>query len=271
MPELPEVQTFINILNKKLNGLSIEDVEIKNDKFLKNTSIIDFKRKIKGAKIETIFRIGKYIIFQLSNGLYIVSHLRMEGKYFVDQKKQNRKHDYIIYKLSNDQYLSYNDSRQFGTIHLTNDYSNLNEIKKIAIDPLNKNFNFDYFYPLVSKSTKNIKLILLDQTYVSGIGNIYASEILFASNVSPFKKGNDLSKNEIKKIVENSKLILNKAIENNGTTIHTFSFEENKTGNYTKFLNVVGRNGKNCNICKSKIIKVMQSSRGTYYCPRCQK
>lgn len=271
MPELPEVQMFINYLNKHIKGLIINDVEIIKDKFLKNESSTSFKKKIIGKEIINIERIGKYLIFCLSGNFFLVSHLRMEGKYFIDNEIRKRKHDYIIYKLSNGKYLTYNDSRQFGTVHLTNNLNDLEVINKIAIDPLSDEFNIDYLYPKIHKLNKNIKAILLDQTIVSGIGNIYASEILYEAKVSPFMSAKDLTKKQIEEIIKYSKLILLEAIKHHGTTIHTFSFGDNETGQFSNYLKVVGRNKQKCLRCKTIIVKEMQQSRGTYYCPKCQK
>lgn len=271
MPELPEVQTIINYLKDNILNQTILDIEIKNHKFIKNVSTNEFINNLKNKIILDIDRKGKYLIFKLSNNLYMIVHLRMEGKFFIDNKKVERKHDYIIFKLSNNIYLSYNDSRQFGTFHLTNEPNKLKEINKIALDPLNDNFDFHYFHSKVSKSNKNIKSILLDQTIVSGIGNIYASEILFESNISPFKTGKQLSKKEIEHIIEASKKILKLALKYNGTTIHTFSFGNNKTGDFTKYLKVVNRENKNCLICNTKIKRIKQQSRSTFYCDKCQK
>ena len=159
MPELPEVETVINYLKKQIINSKILDVEIKNYKFLKNRDLESFKNEVINKKILDIKRKGKYLIFVLSDDLFMISHLRMEGKYFVDDKIQNRKHDYLIFKLSNDKYLSYNDSRQFGTFHLTNDLNSLNEIKKVAIDPLDDQFSTDFLYKKTCKSKKNIKTL----------------------------------------------------------------------------------------------------------------
>ncbi len=271
MPELPEVQTVINYLKDNILNLKINSIEIKNSKFLKNETLESFKNKVTNKVILDIFRIGKYLVFVLSNNLFMIVHLRMEGKFFIDKIKKNRKHDYLVFDLSDGKFLSYNDSRQFGTFHLTNNLDTLKEIKKVAIDPLNNEFTTEYFWNRISSSKKNIKLILLDQTIVSGIGNIYASEILFESKINPFKKANELTKDEISKIVNNSKKILKLAIKYNGTTIHSFSFGNNQAGDFTKYLKVVFNANKKCPNCNSTILKVKQQSRSTYYCPICQK
>lgn len=271
MPELPEVQTVINYLKENIINEKIIDFQIKNEKFLKNADVIDFKKVVVGNKIKDIQRIGKYLIFVLSNKWFLVSHLRMEGKYYVDHEIKNRKHDYLMFKLTNNKYLIYNDSRQFGTFHISKDLESLKEIKKIAIDPLDDKFDTNFLFDKTSKSKKNIKTFLLDQNIVSGIGNIYASEILFGAKISPLRKANELSKKEVSLIVDQSKLILKKAIKYNGTTIHSYSFGVDKTGNFSEFLQVVYRENKNCFNCNEKIIRIKQQTRSTFYCPHCQK
>lgn len=271
MPELPEVETVINYLKEEVLGEKILNIEVRNLKFLKNASLQEFKNQLENKVIKNIFRKGKYLIFDLSNDIYMVSHLRMEGKYFVDPKLINRKHDYLIFVLSNNKILSYNDSRQFGTFHITKDLNQLKEINKIALDPLDESFNLNYLYNKSRKSKKNIKGFLLDQSIVSGIGNIYASEILFDAKINPFIEANKLSQKDIEKIIDSSQKILKEAIKFNGTTIHTFSFGQNKTGEFNNFLKVVYREKKNCFNCSSPIKRIKQQSRSTFYCPRCQK
>lgn len=270
MPELPEVQTVIDYLKKEIIGLKIKQIEIKNEKFLKNTAIGIFKQKLINKKIVDIKRKGKYLIFELDNSLFMVVHLRMEGKFFVDQKKINRKHDYLIFDLT-EKFLAYNDSRQFGTFHLTDNIEELKELKKVAIDPLDDKFDVNYLKNKLDKLRKEIKVLLLDQTIVSGIGNIYASEILFDAKISPFKKANELSMDELERIVVSSKKILKLALKYNGTTIHTFSFGENKTGEFNKLLKVMNQANKKCYICSTNIVRIKQQSRSTFYCPQCQK
>lgn len=195
----------------------------------------------------------------------------MEGKYYIDFEINNRKHDYLIFHLTNNKYLTYNDSRQFGTFHISQNLSSLKEINKIAIDPLNKKFDTDFLYEKTKKSKKNIKTFLLDQNIVSGIGNIYASEILFAAKISPFRNAYELTKKEVAAVVQHSKIILEKAIKHHGTTIHSYSFGTDTKGDYSQFLQVVYREKKNCLICHQVIKRIKQQGRSTFYCAHCQK
>ncbi|MDK2819837.1 MAG: DNA-formamidopyrimidine glycosylase [Mycoplasmataceae bacterium] len=276
MPELPEVQTVVNHLNKKIVGQKIINLEILQEKMIKNISITDFKAVLIGSIIQNIDRVGKYLIFHLDNGYVMVSHLRMEGKYlirdFEDIEPLAMKHVHIIFTLEKFN-LCYHDTRKFGTFTLyeSSDFLNSKELSKIAIDPLNDGFDYEYLFSKINKSKKPIKTLLLGQELVSGIGNIYVCEILFSARVSPFKLGSLVSEQECKLIVKESKRILKLAIEKNGTTVSSFSFDNNHAGTFQDFLNVYGKQKLPCSNCNSKIVKDYISKRGTYFCNNCQK
>ena len=274
MPELPEVQTVINYLNQTIKGQKIINIEVLAEKMLKNSSEKDFKAILSDSTILDIKRIGKYLIFHLDNGYVMVSHLRMEGKYFVKDKSESvdDKHIHLIFELS-DKNLCYHDTRKFGTftIYKTEDFMSSTELIKISMDPLSIDFDGQYLFDKVNKSKKAIKTLLLDQAIVSGIGNIYACEILFSAKVSPYRIGSEVTLEECHLIAKESTRILKLAIENKGTTVSSFSFDNNHSGTFQKYLNVYGRANKDCNECNNLIIKDYLNKRGTYYCSHCQK
>ena len=273
MPELPEVQTVINNLKKqKIIDLKITDVKIFKNKILKNSTFSEFKKFIVNEKIIDFQRIGKYIVICLTNKKYLVIHLRMEGKLFILKENEIKKRHLMIYlKLNNNLNLCYYDSRMFGTFHIFNEqeFKNNRMINKIAIDPLNEKFNYKFLKEKIKSSKKPIKSVLLDQEIVSGIGNIYANEILFCAKINPLKKANTLTDKNFKDIVLCSKKILTKAVKMNGTTIFSFKFDKNHSGGYQDYLKVHGK--KICSICKKPIEKIKINSRGTYFCKQCQK
>lgn len=273
MPELPEVQSVISYLQEEIIGAKIVDVKIVNNKFLKNVSEEDFEKTLLNSSFKSIERIGKYIIFNLSNNYSIVSHLRMEGKYFVRKVEKRFKHDYLFFFLDNSKLLVYNDTRQFGTIHLcpTSDLHELKEIKKIAIDPLNPKFDVQYLKEKIHKLKKSIKNVLLDQTIVSGIGNIYANEILFAAKINPFTPCNQISDADLLSIIKESKRILKLAIENKGTTIKSYAFNGKDNGSFQDFLKVQSREKLNCFDCEEIIVRKKDGGRSSFFCPKCQK
>ncbi|MGL6125209.1 MAG: DNA-formamidopyrimidine glycosylase [Metamycoplasmataceae bacterium] len=274
MPELPEVQTVVNYLNQTIKHKKILDVSVLAEKMLKNASVVDFKKILIGSVIEKVERLGKYLIFHLDNDFVMVSHLRMEGKYWVRKLDEltNDKHIHIIFNLE-DVNLCYHDTRKFGTftIYKKEEFINSDELVKIAIDPLNDDFNADYLFSKIHKSKKSIKTALLEQGIVSGIGNIYACEILFSANISPFKIACEITPNQCKDIVRESKRILKLAVKNNGTTVSSFTFDSNHAGSFQNYLNVYGRANKKCNNCDSLVKKDYINKRGTYYCSYCQK
>lgn len=273
MPELPEVQTIVNYLMTKIINKKVVDIQILNEKFLKNVDKEMFVNSLLNKQIIDINRKGKYLLFYLSNNLVVVNHLRMEGKFFVNKDKVHAKHDYIIFTFDDNSFLKYNDSRQFGTFHLVNknEIDKLKELKKIAQDPIDISFDINNLINKIQKSNKNIKTILLDQTIISGIGNIYANEILFDTKINPFTKGKELTKTQIEQIWISSKKILELAIKHNGTTIQSFSFGNNHVGSFAKFLKVQSRENKNCFLCNKKIIRIKNNGRSIFYCQSCQK
>lgn len=273
MPELPEVQTVINYLNNKINGKKILNIKVLAKKMIKNVSIEIFESIIVNAKILTIKRVGKYLIFYLDNDYVMVSHLRMEGKYLLKDLNESvhDKHIHVIFEFD-DVNLCYHDTRKFGTftIYKASEFMNSKELNKIAIDPLNILFDDEYLFSKIKNSKKLIKTALLEQSIVSGIGNIYACEILFSAKVSPFRLAKEVSLEECQNIVKESKRILELAIENKGTTVSSFTFDNNHSGSFQKYLNVYGRNKQNCNNCNYLVIKDYINKRGTYYCSNCQ-
>lgn len=276
MPELPEVQSMIDSL-KEDGCLNHQIINIENimPKLFKNCSFNDYKNFVINETIMDIDRVGKYLIFHLTNKKVFVVHLRMEGKLFYEKTTNifNEKHTLVRIFFDNGYELRYHDTRRFGTFTIYNEdnYMLSKEISKIALDPLQKEFSWKYLKKNICKSNKHIKTLLLDQTNVSGIGNIYADEILFASKISPTKKGKEISDDEFKIIAKNASKILKLAVENKGTTIATYFFKKEKKGEFQQFLKVHTKRGSECKNCNSIIEKTKVNGRGTYYCPKCQK
>ncbi len=269
MPELPEVETVKNELKKKLLKKRINDIKIFYDGIIA-TNLNDFKKNIVNEEIIDITRRGKFLIFELSN-YYLVSHLRMEGKYFIKNiNDEISKHDHVIFYF-NDFTLRYNDTRKFGKMYLvTKDklYTDT-PLSKLGLEPWDKELNNKY---LKDKFNCNIaiKTLLLDQSIISGIGNIYADEILFLSKINPSKKGKELNNKELDNIITYTQKVLEQGIKNKGTTIHSFS-SLGEVGHNQDSLLVHTKEGCPCTICGTIIKKTRVNGRGTYYCPKCQK
>lgn len=269
MPELPEVRTVAKSLKNKILNKTLTDIIIRYDKIIEKDSLnINL---IIGQKIKDIFTYGKYIIFSIGD-LYLISHLRMEGKYFIKEiNEEFNKHEHIIFTLDNEISLRYHDTRKFGRIVLVKDYLNYKAIKKLGLEPFNKNINSKYILDKIKNKNITIKEILLDQSIITGLGNIYANEVLFASKINPYKLGKEITKIDAKNIIDNSISILNKAIIEGGTTIKSYTSSLGVIGNFQNFLNVHKREGEKCNICSTPIKKERIAGRSTYYCPNCQK
>lgn len=264
MPELPEVETVKRVLKSELLNLEIVSYTLHYENIFENIQDID---KILNNKIIDITRKGKFLIFVFERG-YLVSHLRMEGKYFYLKDFELNKHMHVIFDLNNGYHLIYQDVRKFGRMHYFDDYNDVIKYLNLGSDANDINIDIDSLYKRISKIKKPIKAILLNQNIIAGLGNIYVDEVLYKSKIMPNVLGSDLTLEDIKIIVHNSREILNMAIENKGTTIRSYTSSLGVTGNYQNFL-----------LCHTKekckenhlIFKMKIDGRTTYYCPICQK
>lgn len=273
MPELPEVETVVRGLRSKVVGRIIRKVNIYYENIIEYPDICSFQEKIKNQKINEIDRYGKWIIFVLDN-YYLLSHLRMEGKYFLKHDGATlEKHEHVSFVLDNDMELRYMDVRKFGKMQLI-EKENINKIGpflEMGLEPWDKKLNTLYLKEKFLRKKLPIKSCLLDQRIIAGIGNIYADEILFLSKINPLKEANSLSLEELERIIDNTKLVLEKAIEKGGTTIRSYTSLNGIHGLFQQELYVHSKEGQKCLICGSDILKIKVGGRGTYYCPKCQK
>lgn len=273
MPELPEVETVVRGLREKVVGRIIRKVNIYYENIIEYPDVSSFQEKIKNQKINEINRYGKWIIFVLDR-YYLLSHLRMEGKYFLKPKGATlEKHEHISFVLDNDMELRYMDVRKFGKMQLI-EKENINKIGpflEMGLEPWDKKLNTLYLKEKFLRKKLPIKSCLLDQRIIVGIGNIYADEILFLSKINPLKEANSLSLEELERIIDNTKLVLEKAIEKGGTTIRSYTSLNGIHGLFQQELYVHSKEGQKCLICGSDILKIKVGGRGTYYCPKCQK
>ncbi len=287
MPELPEVETVARNLAPKIVGktcgsLIVSDIKLGNP-----------PQNFKNYLINDVSRLGKEVLFQFSKNskeLYLLVHLRMSGRLLFNQgnsfeeleasdsylehkiiriKSDNfSKHIRATFKFK-DSELYFFDVRRFGTFKW---HTKRPTLPEGTVDPVNKNFDFETFTELANKSKNlSVKNFLLRQDRISGIGNIYASEIAFSSRIRPTRIVGTLSKPELKKLFKSIPSILNKAILNNGTTFSDFQLDDSSTGNYQNFLKVYGKTNENCKICKTPISKIVQNQRSTFFCPQCQR
>ena len=276
MPELPEVQTVVNGIKSKLIGLKIKDTEVFTKK-LRYPVPINLKNKINNSSLLDVERRAKYIILRLSNDYSLIIHLGMSGRIVIGKKKglKSIKHTHFQLYFSNDLVLQFIDPRRFGCILLRETSKLLEErlLKHLGVEPLDKSFNHKYLHEIASNKTSPIKSIIMNQKYVVGVGNIYASESLFLSNISPFKIGSKLTLSESDRLVRSIKRVLKKSIQMGGSSINDHTMISGKLGHYQNKLQVYGRDGQKCRnkSCQLPIIRIVIAQRSTFYCSSCQK
>ena len=268
MPELPEVQTVLDTLRLKIQGLKILKIDVLYAPIIEG-DLRRFKKKLINQTFNDFKRRGKYLLFEMDD-CTLVSHLRMEGKYFiVDDKTPISKHDHIIFHLSNKQQLRYNDVRKFGRMSIIDKDDEYLDFNNLGVEPFSKQFNVRYCLDYTKDKKIAIKQLLLDQHFIAGIGNIYADEILYAIGIHPSSLANKLSNDDYSNLVKETRRILKKAIKAGGTTIRSYTSSLGVTGRFQMNLKV--HTMKKCPKCHSDIVKTRVATRGTYYCPKCQK
>ncbi len=287
MPELPEVEIVRQSLNKKIIQKTIKKVIVRN-RNLRIKVPINFKKILEHQKILKVDRFSKYLILFLSGGNKLLIHLGMSGTIhllkhgkenfftntsFYNSPKLPDKHNHI--EIFFDKFrLVYNDPRRFGFFEIIKDQQSLKKrFEKLGPEPFNLRFNTNYIFNNLKNKKKNVKNFLLDQNFISGIGNIYASEILYLSRINPAKEGRSINKADCKKIFKNSKLVLQNAIKRGGSSIRDFQDTSGKKGSFQKNFKVYQREGSKCKRidCKGLIQKKNFSNRSTFFCAFCQK
>jgi formamidopyrimidine-DNA glycosylase len=292
MPELPEIETIKRYLEKDLIGRKIKDVRILNKK-----SFIGDKKKILNSKILKIERRGKMLVFRLNNGLNLIFHLKLTGQllfYYTNSNEflnapnqskhgsgrpepnfvlvqgewQRIRYTRVIFILDKG-FLIFNDARKFGWVRILDDKSLNNELSKVGKEPFD--LNFKYLKEIFSKTKRPIKIVLMDQEKIAGLGNIYANESLFLSKIHPLKPANKLKDSEIKNLLSSIKKVIKKAIKLQGTSFRFYVKPDESKGGYQEEFLVYQRKNEKCLKCKSKIKYIKIGGRGSFYCSNCQK
>ena len=286
MPELPEVEIVKQSLDKKIKFKTIKKVIVRN-RNLRIKIPINFEDILKNKKVKKIVRFSKYIIIHLSEDTFCIIHFGMSGTIRLANNKKNRftnlsfyksqnlqdKHNHIEIQFKNFNII-YNDPRRFGFFELLNNKKDLSErFSSYGPEPFSKIFNLSYVSNFLKNKKKNIKNLLLDQKFVSGIGNIYANEILFYSKINPKKNALKINYKEINELVKFSKKVLNLAIKFGGSSIKDFKNTKGSIGEFQKKFKVYEKDNEKCprKKCNGKIIKIFISNRSTFFCNSCQK
>ncbi len=272
MPEIAEVRTVRKVLKDRLVGRTITNISYRYDGIIKSNKD-EFKNILKGKTITDVDNLGKWLFIKLDD-YTILSHLRMEGKYYIKPSNEEyEKHEHIIFNLDDGYDLRYKDVRKFGVMILvkTKDIFNTPEISKLGIEPDSKELTKEYIYNKIHDSKLPIKELLLDQSIINGFGNIYVDEVLFASHILPTRLGNTITLDECELIKKEGSKIIKKATECGGTTIRSYTSSLGVEGTYQKYLKVHTKVNEKCPICGNIIKKIRVGGRGTYLCDNCQK
>ena len=272
MPELPEVETVRRGLEKLILCKKISSVEIRYPKMIK-TDLDEFQNEVPGKEIQSMGRRGKYLLFYLTDKV-LISHLRMEGKYFYyPGQVPERKHAHVLIHFEDGGTLVYEDVRKFGTMELL--APDLLEAyfisKNLGPEPTEQDFDLEIFIGALKKSKKPIKSHLLNQTLVAGLGNIYVDEVLWRAKVHPSRTSKSLSAQEARKVHDQTIEVLGQAVEKGGSTIRTYTNAFGEDGTMQDFHQVYDKAGQACSRCGSMIEKIQLGGRGTHFCPKCQR
>ena len=272
MPEIAEVETVRNTLKKRILNKPIKSVNVRYTKMIES-NLEEFKKVLVGRSFLDIKRRGNWLIFDLGD-YYLLSHLRMEGKYFIkNHEEELNKHEHVIITFTDNTDLRYHDTRKFGRMNLIKkeELATAEEIAKQGLEPGDENLTAKYLIDKFKKKRLPIKTVLLDQTIISGLGNIYANEVLFAAGIDPLKKACDVSLEEASRIVTESNRIIKAAIKMGGTTIKSYTSSLGVTGRFQQYLCVHKREGMPCLKCGTTILNMKVNGRSTYFCPKCQE
>lgn len=272
MPELPEVEVTKRGIEKTLLNSVIKKVYF-DDKSLRKPFSKDLY-KLEGSTVTDISRRGKYIVITTDKG-YLLLHLGMTGHLRVlDENEPMQLHDHFEVVTISGKAVRLNDIRRFGLVlyfPLDNSPYVNEPLKNLGPEPFSDDFNADYLFKKLNCLKKSVKQALMDNAVVVGVGNIYASEVLFASKISPERKANKVTEKECEILVSKIRKILSESIKKGGTTIRDFSGADGKLGYFVQNLFVYGHEGEPCKICNTPIKSIVQGQRSTFFCPHCQK
>jgi formamidopyrimidine-DNA glycosylase len=287
MPELPEVETVRLQLLHKILSKRIKRVEVFHPKTVEHSP--NFAERLTGKSFSRIDRIGKLLIFHFTKekDLFLLAHLKMTGQFFyrdkagisggghsmtpADTRELPGRHTRVAFYFTDGSALFFNDMRLFGYLKLATTEEVLKAKSRFGQEPIADNFDVELFASALKKRRTPIKAVLLDQTFIAGLGNIYVDEALFASAVRPTRRADKVTKKEAYAIAKASGEVMKKSITVGGTTFQHFADTDGGRGNFTEFLQVFGKQNTPCPNCQTMIQKIRVAGRGTHFCPNCQK
>jgi len=267
MPELPEVETIRTELLPKLVGKRFTEVTVFDTKILSQPSVEEFCQRLVGRKIQDIQRRGKYLIFRLSDGESLIIHLKMAGALLL-RLEQPIRYLRASFQFHNNTQLFLIDRRRFAKIWLTKNAGDI--IHKLGPEPLTRDFSYKVFLSRLKGRKAPIKVVLIDQGFIAGVGNMYADEALFSAKIHPLRRADSLSKEETKRLYKAIREVLQSAIGNKGASVDTYIRPNGSLGTAHFNFQVAHQRGKLCPVCGSPIQRISLRNRGTYFCPKCQ-
>lgn len=274
MPELPEVETVVRTLEHQLGNVTIMDCRVLWNNIIAYPDAATFTKEISGKTIQGYHRLGKFLIFDLGDKIWI-AHMRMEGKFFVQKPGDVfDKHTHVLLTLQDGRQLRYHDTRKFGRMWLYDkqvDIASYPCFHNFGLDALDERVDAKELYHRLHHKKTALKAVLLDQSIIAGIGNIYADEICFAMGMHPETRINHLRKKDFEELLVQTRRILQGAIRAGGTTIRSYTSSLGVDGRFQLKLKVHAKKGESCSSCGTEIKKISVAGRGTCYCPACQK
>jgi formamidopyrimidine-DNA glycosylase len=277
MPELPEVESLRTILAQSAIGRTFLGATVR-ERRLRRAVARDLSASVAGRSIEAIGRRAKYLMLELTGGQVMLVHLGMSGSLThrrdgFDPGPFDPRHDHIDFSLDDGSRLVFNDPRRFGLMKVVarDQLDSIDEFKGLGPEPLSSQFNPAYLWAKTRGRTAAVKNVLMDQRIVAGVGNIYASEILFRARVRPTRRAGKLTRAEVERIVDHTRQVLDEAIDSRGTTFRSYRDSRGQPGRFAERLRVYDREGKPCPVCGAAIRLAVVGQRSSFYCPRCQK
>ena len=274
MPELPEVETVVRTLEHQLGNVTIKDCHVLWDNIIAYPTPQMFCAQIKGKTIQHYERYGKYLLFDLGSMMWI-ANMRMEGKFYIQKSDEPYdKHVHVLFDLLDGRQLRYHDTRKFGKMYLYEKRKDIHQypcFQNIGLDAFDERLTPTYLYHALHKRKIVLKAALLDQSVIAGIGNIYADEICFALGMHPETKIYHLRKKDFERLLQETRRILQGAIRYGGTTIRSYTSSLGVDGRFQLKLKVHAKKGEKCPVCQGEIKKITVATRGTCYCPTCQR
>ena len=275
MPELPEVETIIRDLRRAhLAGCRIQRTVVRWPRIITGGTPTELIAQTKGAQIKRLFRRAKFLVFELDNGGHLLLHLRMSGHLDLYRSNHRRDpHDHLWFELSDGRELRYHDTRKFGRWQLIEDPAPF--FAKLGPEPWDPAFTANTFFTRLQAKSRSLKPLLLDQSFIAGLGNIYTDEVLYSAKLHPLRRADTLNRIEARRLWQAIRRTLEHAIQRRGTSLGggegNYRSANRAQGNFRRFLKVYQRTGQPCARCKTPIVRLIVGQRGTHICPHCQR